>query len=64
MKFMCDYITFILVLDKNIQYMTPRNLNTRVESKNSILFATLAQLFWDKMNLARIKFFVLLICAL
>jgi hypothetical protein len=39
-------------------------MNTRVESKNSILFATLSQIFGDKMNLARIKFFGLFICAL
>jgi hypothetical protein len=39
-------------------------MNTRVESKNTILFATLSQVFGDKMNLARIKFFGLFICAL
>lgn len=39
-------------------------MNTRVESKNSILFSTLSQIFGDKMNLARIKFFGLFICAL
>jgi hypothetical protein len=44
--------------------MTPRDMNTRVESKNSILFTTLSQIFGDKMNLARIKFFGLFICAL
>src|SRR5665648_405472 len=44
--------------------MTPRYMNTRVESKNSILFSTLSQIFGDKMNLARIKFFGLFICAL
>jgi len=44
--------------------MTPGHMNTRVESKNSILFATLSQIFGDKMNLARIKFFGLFICAL
>ena len=44
--------------------MTPGFMNTRVESKNSILFTTLSQLFGDKMNLARIKFFGLFICAL
>jgi len=44
--------------------MTPRHTNTRVESKNSILFDTLFQFFGDKMNLARIKFFGLFICAL
>jgi hypothetical protein len=44
--------------------MTTRYLNTRAESKNSILFATLSSIFGDKMNLARIKFFGLFICAL
>jgi len=44
--------------------MTPGHVNTRVESKNSILFTTLSQIFGDKMNLARIKFFGLFICAL
>ncbi|MEZ5198959.1 MAG: IS4 family transposase [Bacteroidales bacterium] len=44
--------------------MTPRYLNTKAESKNTILFATLSSIFGDKMNLARIKFFGLFICAL
>jgi len=44
--------------------MTPRYMNTRVESKNTILFATLSSIFGDKMNLARIRFFGLFICAL
>jgi Transposase DDE domain len=44
--------------------MTPGYINTRVESKNSILLSTLSQVFGDKMNLARIKFFGLFICAL
>jgi hypothetical protein len=44
--------------------MTPGYMNTRVESKNSILLSTLSQVFSDKMNLARIKFFGLFICAL
>lgn len=44
--------------------MTSRYTNTRTESKNSILFATLSSIFGDKMNLARIKFFGLFICAL
>jgi hypothetical protein len=44
--------------------MTPRYTNTRDESKNSILFKTLSEVFGDKMNLARIKFFGLFICAL
>jgi hypothetical protein len=44
--------------------MTQGYINTRAESKNTILFATLSQIFGDKMNLARIKFFGLFICAL
>ena len=44
--------------------MTQRYMNTRAENKNTILFATLSQIFGDKMNLARIKFFGLFICAL
>jgi hypothetical protein len=44
--------------------MNPRYTNPRAESKNSILFETLTQIFGDKMNLARIKFFGLFICAL
>ena len=36
-------------------------MNTRVESKKTILFATLSQIFGNKMNLARIKFFGLFI---
>jgi hypothetical protein len=39
-------------------------MNTRVENKNTILFKTLSQIFGNKMNLARIKFFGLFICAL
>jgi hypothetical protein len=39
-------------------------MNTRVESKNNILLSTLSQVFGDKMNLARIRFFGLFICAL
>lgn len=44
--------------------MTQRYMDTRAENKNTILFATLSQIFGDKMNLARIKFFGLFICAL
>jgi len=44
--------------------MTQRYMNTRAESKNTILFATLSSIFGDKMNLARIKFFGLFISAL
>jgi hypothetical protein len=39
-------------------------MNARIESKNSILIDTLSQIFGDQMNLARIKFFGLFICAL
>jgi len=39
-------------------------MNTSTESKNSILLSTLTEVFGDKMNLARIKFFGLFICAL
>jgi hypothetical protein len=39
-------------------------MNTKVESKSSILSATLEEYFGEKMNLARIKFFGLFICAL
>lgn len=44
--------------------MTPRYMNNRDESKINILFSTLSQIFGDKMNLARIKFIGLFICAL
>ena len=44
--------------------MAHRYMDTRAENKNTILFATLSQIFGDKMNLARIKFFGLFICAL
>jgi len=39
-------------------------MDTRVESKNSILLETLSQSFGSNMNLSRIKFFGLFICAL
>jgi len=39
-------------------------MNTSIESKNSILLSTLSEVFGDKMNLARIKFFGLFIMAL
>ena len=39
-------------------------MDIRAENKNTILFSTLSQIFGDKMNLARIKFFGLFICAL
>lgn len=44
--------------------MSLRYMNTSNASKNSILLATLSQVFGDRMNLARIKFFGLFICAL
>ena len=44
--------------------MPSRYMNTSIESKNSILLSTLSEVFGDKMNLARIKFFGLFICAL
>jgi len=39
-------------------------MNIKIENKNSILLETLSQIFGDKMNLARIRFFGLFICAL
>lgn len=39
-------------------------MNTSIECKNSILTETLLQIFGDKMNLARIKFFGLFVVAL
>lgn len=39
-------------------------MNTSNESKNSILTAILCSAFGDNLNLARIKFFGLFICAL
>lgn len=39
-------------------------MNTRIESKISILFSTLTQTFGNDFNLARIKFFGLFISAL
>lgn len=39
-------------------------MNTKFESKNSILIDSLVQIFGNEMNLARIKFFGLLISAL
>ena len=44
--------------------MPSRYMNTSIESKNSILLSTLSEVFGDKMNLARIKFFGLFIMAL
>ena len=44
--------------------MPSRYMNTSIESKNSILISILSEVFGDKMNLARIKFFGLFIMAL
>ncbi len=44
--------------------MTTRHTNTSIESKNSVLVSTLAEIFGQNMNLARIKFFGLFISAL
>jgi hypothetical protein len=44
--------------------MAPRYMNTSNESKNSTLLSILTEVFGDKMNLARIKFFGLFIMAL
>ncbi len=52
------------ILDNKSQHLKLRYMNTKVESKNSILFTTLSQIFGDNMNLARIKFFGLFISSL
>jgi hypothetical protein len=39
-------------------------MNTKSESKNTILLGKLVMIFGDQMNLARIKFFGLFVCAL
>ena len=44
--------------------MAQRYMNTKIESKNTILSSILTEVFGEKMNLARIKFFGLFICAL
>jgi hypothetical protein len=44
--------------------MTPSNMNARFEVKNTHLASIISEIFGDKMNLARIKFFGLFICAL
>jgi hypothetical protein len=44
--------------------VSQRYMNTSIESKNSILVSTLIEIFGHNMNLARIKFFGLFICAL
>ncbi len=43
--------------------MDPGYTNTRAESKNNVIFATLSKIFGDSVNLATIKFFGLFICA-
>ncbi len=44
--------------------MSQRYMNTSIEIKNNILTSTLSEIFGNKMNLARIKFFGLFITAL
>ena len=44
--------------------LTPRCMNTSIESKNSFLRSNLSEIFGDAINLARIRFFCLFICAL
>ncbi len=51
-------------MNETLPGMAPRYMNTSIESKNSILLSTLSEVFGDKMNLARIKFFGLFIMAL
>lgn len=51
-------------LDEKLPHLTLRYMNTRFDNKNNILFDTLVPIFGDKMNLARIKFFGLFLCAL
>ncbi len=52
------------ILDEKASPNSSRHMNTSIENKNSILLGTLLQIFEDKMNLARIKFFGLFIMAL
>lgn len=52
------------ILDEKLPHLTLRYMNTKFESKNSILIDSLVQIFKNEMNLARIKFFGLLITAL
>jgi len=47
-----------------LEYVKPiifPTMNTKVENKVAVLSDTLKELFWNKMNLARIKFFGLFI---
>ena len=59
----CIWLIFIILVEI-LPRTSTRYLNTRAERKNSILFATFSSIFGDKMNLSRIKFFGLFICAL
>ena len=52
------------ILDNKISHLKLRYMNIRIESKNSNLFEILTEVFGENMNLARIKFFGLFICAL
>jgi len=52
------------ILGEKFSHLTPRYMNTKSESKNTILIDSLVQIFANKMNLARIKFFGLFISAL
>ena len=52
------------ILDDKLPHLTLRYMNTKLENKNSILIDSLVQIFTNEMNLARIKFFGLLITAL
>lgn len=59
-----DNILIFSILNEILAGMSSRYMNTSTESKNSILLSTLSEVFGDNMNLARIKFFGLFICAL
>jgi len=60
----CFNVLIFSILHEIPPRMSVRYMNTKTESKNSILVSTLIDIFGDKMNLARIKFFGLFICAL
>jgi len=51
-------------LDEKFPHLTLRHMNTKFDCKNTILNDSLVQIFKGEMNLARIKFFGLLITAL
>ncbi len=57
-------ILIFSILNDILAGMAPRYMNTSNESKNTILLSALSEVFGDKMNLARIKFFGLFISAL